>query len=81
MWGLKKLTKENHKDISTIANVTNRRGVREDRRSFGLPTKFPFFDSLGKLVKIDRRTIPDRRIANIQVKEDRLTFDSKKFKS
>ncbi|QMU62084.1 MAG: hypothetical protein GKR92_10415 [Gammaproteobacteria bacterium] len=60
--------------------MTNRRGVREDRRRFGLPTKFPFFDSLGKLVKFDRRTMPDRRIANIQVKEDHLTFDSNKFK-
>jgi hypothetical protein len=29
---------------------------------------------------MDRRTMPDRRIANIQVKEDYLAFDSKRFK-
>lgn len=41
---------------------------RGDRRSFGPPTQFPYLDSNDKLVVNDRRSIPDRRIANIQVK-------------
>lgn len=80
MWGLRKSNKSNGKLLAEKVQTANRRGEREDRRIFGPPVKFPFFDSLGKLVKMDRRKIPDRRIANIQVKEDRLTFDSKKFK-
>ena len=41
---------------------------RGDRRSFGPATQFPFLDSNDKLVVNDRRSKPDRRIANIQVK-------------
>ncbi len=44
-----------------------RRG-KEDRRSFGPPTQFHLFVSTNKLVKKDRRYLPDRRIANIEVK-------------
>jgi len=43
-----------------------------DRRSFGLPTQFPFLDSSDNLLLNDRRSMPDRRIANIQVKEEQL---------
>ena len=57
----------------------NRRGEKEDRRSFGPPVQFPFIDGSGKIVKVDRRTIPDRRLANIQVKEDHLNFDKRRF--
>ncbi len=80
MWGLKKLAKGNHKPLSSKAHLANRRGEREDRRVFGPPTKFPILDRLGKLIKMDRRSIPDRRIANIKVTEDHLSFDSKRFK-
>lgn len=77
MWALKKASKS--KSEAVKAKLANRRSEREDRRVFSPPTKFPFFDSLGKLVKMDRRIMPDRRIANIQVKEDYLAFDSKRF--
>ncbi len=75
MWGLKKLTKGNHMPLA------NRRGECEDRRVFGPPNKFPLLDRIGRLIKMDRRSIPDRRIANIKVKEDHLTFDSKRYVS
>jgi len=80
MWGLKKLAKGNHKPLSSKAHLANRRGERGDRRVFGPPTKFPILDRLGKLIKMDRRSIPDRRIANIKVREDHISFDSKRFK-
>ena len=77
MWGLKKLGKDK---MSTARPVFfNRRGKKNDRREFGPPTQFPFIDSSGKLVKLDRRSMPDRRIANIQVREDHLNFDKKRF--
>ena len=50
-----------------------------DRRSFSPPIRFPFVDGHGKIVNIDRRTQPDRRLANIEVKEDHLNFDRKRF--
>ncbi len=46
--------------------IANRRLI-EDRRSFGPSAQFPFVDSADKVVKKDRRTRPDRRIASIQV--------------
>ena len=46
----------------------NRREV-EDRRSFEPAPVFPIVDSHGRVVKKDRRRMPDRRIANIQVTE------------
>ena len=79
MWGLKKTTKGNHKSFAEKAHLTNRRGEREDRRVFGPPSKFPLLDRIGRLIKLDRRSIPDRRISNIEVKEDHLTFDVKRF--
>jgi len=46
--------------------LPNRRQI-EDRRSFEPSGPFPIVDCAGKAVKEDRRTRPDRRIANIQV--------------
>ena len=40
-----------------------------DRRSFEPAPPFPIVDSFGTIVKKDRRSMPDRRIANIQVTE------------
>lgn len=77
MWGLKRLEKD--KDVAPSPENYNRRGEREDRRSFGPPTSFPFIDSFGRIVKVDRRATPDRRISNIQVKEDFLYFDKERF--
>jgi len=80
MWGLKKsTTKSDCKPYSAKAQLTNRRGEREDRRAFGPPSKFPLLDRIGRLIKRDRRCLPDRRISNIEVKEDYLTFDVKRF--
>ena len=53
---------------------SDRRKV-EDRRSFGPPVEFPLVDSDGKLVKKDRRIMPDRRISSIQVSEHHLHFN------
>ena len=47
--------------------------AKEDRRSFESPTKIPFIYVKGKLIQKDRRHIPDRRVANIEVAE----YDSK----
>lgn len=80
MWELKKLNKNSDKPLLVKAHLTNRRGEREDRRVFGQPAKFPLLDRIGKLIKLDRRSMPDRRISNIEVKEDHLTFDLKRFK-
>ncbi len=54
---------------SVIADkyIIDRRG-KEDRRSFRPATQFPFVDSTDVLVAKDRRFMPDRRIANIQIK-------------
>lgn len=41
----------------------------DDRRSFESHVKIPSIDIKGKLIQQDRRHIPDRRIANIEVKE------------
>ena len=57
--------------IKAISYYFDFRG-KGDRRSFGIPTKFPIRDSSDKLVLNDRRSMPDRRIANIQVKEEQL---------
>ena len=77
MWGLRKLSKS--KAQQTHQRQSERRGEKEDRRSFGPPTQFPFIDSKGKLVKVDRRSMPDRRLSNIKVKEDHLNFDKSRF--
>ena len=41
---------------------------KEDRRSFTPARVFPLIDQFGRLISKDRRSMPDRRIANIQVK-------------
>ncbi len=54
-----------------------------DRRSFAPPCVFPLIDQFGGLVAQDRRSMPDRRIANIQVKLHYLGIKDnvlKKFK-
>lgn len=48
-------------------DIENHREKKEDRRSFGPSTQFPFVDSIDKVIKKDRRFMPDRRIANIHV--------------
>lgn len=48
---------------------SNRRDAERDRRTFGLPTEFPFVDSEKKIIQQDRRSRPERRINNIVVKE------------
>lgn len=40
-----------------------------DRRSFELPSKIPVIDTHGRIIQRDRRHIPERRIANIEIKE------------
>ncbi len=82
MWGLKKHTTNTPVQTQHVqpAAVQNRRDSKEDRREFGAPTKFPFIDGSGKLVKMDRRSAPDRRISNICVTEHHLNFDTTLFK-
>ncbi len=72
MWGLKR-------QAQAKPYLNNRRGESEDRRVFGPPTRFPFIDGTGKIIKVDRRSTPDRRLANIQVREDYLDFDTNRF--
>lgn len=40
-----------------------------DRRERVVKSEFPLVDSDGRFIKVDRRHVPDRRLANIQVKE------------
>ena len=82
MWGIKKQTRNCQATLTrTQPAMLNRRDLKEDRREFGAATKFPFIDSSGKLVKVDRRSVPDRRIANISVTEHLLNFDTTIFKT
>ena len=57
------------------------RRSKSDRRSFGQAAKFPVIDRIGRLIKRNRRSMPDRRIANIHVKELDVHFDEKQFKN
>ena len=81
MWGLKKHTRHQSAQRQQFQIVTeqNRRDIEEDRREFKEPTKFPFIDRSGRLVKLDRRSAPDRRISNINVTEYHLNFDTTLF--
>ena len=70
-----------------MSNVTNKRKVhkdmrldKEDRRSFTPPNVFPLLDQFGRLIHQDRRHIPDRRIANIEVTEIDSDFNDELFK-
>jgi hypothetical protein len=49
--------------------------AKEDRRSFESPTKIPMIDIKGKIIQKDRRHIPDRRIANLEVTEHDYDYD------
>ena len=55
------------------------RGEKEDRRSFVPSRVFPLIDQFGRLISKDRRSMPDRRIANIQVKDHRVQFNKELF--
>jgi len=79
MLGFRKSNKDKHSSLATNYKWSDRRDEREDRRAFGPPSRFPLFDCAGKFIKLDRRSMPDRRIANIKVKEDYLTFDKNRF--
>ena len=60
-----------------VAEMDRRR--ESDRRTFGR-AKFPVINRIGKLINRDRRSMPDRRIANIKVNELDVNFDKKQFK-
>ena len=51
-------------------SITHDRRKIADRRGLTAPPLFPFFDGEDTLVRQDRRSIPDRRINNIQVEEN-----------
>ena len=51
-----------------IAFVDDRRQT-SDRRQRANKAEFPLVDGDGRYIKTDRRNSPDRRLANIQVKE------------
>ena len=73
--------KEKQKKIFVTNVVEMDRRNKSDRRSFSRATKFPVIDRIGRLIKRDRRSMPDRRIANIHVKELDFHFDEKKFEN
>ena len=77
MWGIRKSVTSRAQKL--YQGYAERRGEREDRRSFGPPAQFPFIDGRGTIVKVDRRATPERRLSNIQVKEDHLNFDKNRF--
>ena len=79
MLGFRKSIKGDHSSLATSDELGERRGEREDRRAFGPPSRFPLIDCAGKFIKLDRRSTPERRIANIKVKEDCLAFDKNRF--
>lgn len=61
-----------------LAFIDDRR-QDHDRRERAIKAEFPLVDSDGRYIKADRRNAPDRRLANIQVKEVALNgeiFDS-----
>ena len=51
-----------------------------DRRSFDSPTQVPIIEIKGKVIQKDRRSIPDRRIANIKIEKHLFYFDDDSFK-
>lgn len=53
--------------MSRAKDIEIERRSNLDRRSFDLSTQFPVINRNGKLIKQDRRSRPDRRIANIHV--------------
>ncbi len=67
------------KSVKTEPYKSDRRD-KEDRRSFAPARVFPLIDQFGKLIYKDRRSMPDRRIANIQVKVHYLNIRDKVLK-
>ena len=64
-----------HHGIDLVYSNDRRQCV--DRRERIIKAEFPLVDSDGRYIKADRRNAPDRRLANIQVKEvslDRQSF-------
>lgn len=53
-----------------IEYIDDRRDENRDRRDLNSKTDFPLVDSNGRHVKSDRRNSPERRLANIKVKEE-----------
>jgi hypothetical protein len=51
------------------APIINDRRNKDERRRMGSSTQFPIITTQGVCVRKDRRTIPERRISNIVVKE------------
>ncbi len=49
--------------------IINDRRNKQDRRSTGSASQFPIITTQGTCIRNDRRTIPERRISNIVVKE------------
>jgi hypothetical protein len=49
---------------------------RKDRRCREGRTKLPFRDSSGELVRVDRRTQPDRRLSGIEVEWLEMAHES-----
>ena len=47
--------------------MSNKRSQSDDRRQNNEAPRFPLKDSNGKLIRVCRRRIPDRRLHNIEV--------------
>ena len=71
----KSFKKSNPLKTAVVEPTKSDRRKAADRRSFGPPAHFPLVDSDRKLVKKDRRIMPDRRISSIQVSEHHLHFN------
>ena len=68
--------------------ILNDRRNKLERRSLDTVTQFPIITTQGTCIRYDRRSIPERRLSNIVVKEWSLKnsifealFDTKKSKS
>jgi len=67
--------------VVSVKKTEIERRIKSDRRSFDLATQFPVINRNGKLIKQDRRSTPDRRIANIQVKEHHVYSNKSRVKN
>ena len=56
-----------YKQVVSAKETEIERRNKSDRRSFSRATQFPVINRNGKVIKQDRRSRPDRRIANIHV--------------
>lgn len=66
------LKKEDNQTLYNPKSKLVERRESSDRRAFKANQAFPLVDNNGKLVKKDRRVMPDRRLSNIQVKEHHI---------